>query len=344
MRRKTVNFERTTSRMEENLTQKPLSKEEILAGFANTTFDPHFVDFFYDRYLDEFEVWEDYDNPDEMALKCVKHGLQWYSLYHQIGHHEQWCKAAYGFGCAGVPIDVSLENEIECMAEVTERVEAHSKDLFIATKDSEFTKHFEHIKKQYKQDGIFMLFYSEYAKEFGFDSDMLETVSREAYSYNYAIERMKSTDFAYFYATWGREGAWRIAELRERLQTEGWDEDYVRTYLNQYANGLEEDGEEREHPDVPAFWEEKVIAYMKAWDYSRTENSGIDPEEQRRFINTYIEVYLHASHPENPNAVPWNRFDDFVMDVAKRRFQGEHVDVEPLNAETLKNAIKLYKE
>ena len=66
--------------MEENYTQKSLSKEEILAEFANTGVDARFADFFYDRYLDEFEVWEDYDNPNEMALKCVKHGLTWYSV------------------------------------------------------------------------------------------------------------------------------------------------------------------------------------------------------------------------------------------------------------------------
>ena len=117
--------------MEESPTQKPLSKKEILAEFANTPFDPHYVDFFYDSYLDEFEVWEDYDNPNEMALKCVNNGFVWYALYKQIGHHEQWCNAAYWFGCSGVPIDVSLENEIECMAEVTERVEDNSNDLLL---------------------------------------------------------------------------------------------------------------------------------------------------------------------------------------------------------------------
>jgi len=195
-----VNFKRTTTRMEETSAQKPLSKEEILAEFANTTFDDCFADFFYDRYLDEFEVWEDYDNPNEMALKCVKHGLTWYALYKQIGHHEQWCKAAYEFGCEGVQINVSLENEIECMAEVTERVEYHSKDLFISTKDSEFAKHFDHIKRQYKMDGIFMLFYSEYAEEFGFDRDMLDIVSSRTRAYTDAVERVKNEDYASYYA------------------------------------------------------------------------------------------------------------------------------------------------
>ena len=86
------------------------------------------------------------------------------------------------------------------MAEVTERVESHSKDLFISTKDSEFAKHFDHIKKQYKMDGIFMLFYSEYANEFGLDRDMLDIVSRKTRAYTDAVERVKNEDFASYYA------------------------------------------------------------------------------------------------------------------------------------------------
>ena len=297
--------------MEENSTQKPLSKEEILAEFANTGVDARFADFFSDRYLDEFEVGEDYDNPNEMALKCVKHGLTWYALYKQIGHHEQWCKAAYVFGCEGVQIDVSLENEIECMAEVTERVEYHSKDLFISTKDSEFAKHFDHIKKLYKLDGIFMLFYSEYAKEFGFDRDMLDIVSRKTHAYTDAIERLKSEDFASYYATlvdYNSEQAWIIAELRERLQKEGWDEDYIRTYLHRYADGLEEDGEEREHPDIPAYWEEKVDAFMKGWDYARKHNLDI------KFAERFRDIYLNLAHPDEIPDYPFSETENKAIE------------------------------
>jgi hypothetical protein len=333
-----VNFERTTTRMEETSAQKPLSKEEILAEFANTTFDARFADFFYDRYLDEFEVWEDYDNPNEMALKCVKHGLTWYALYKQIGHHEQWCKAAYEFGCEGVQIVVSLENEIECMAEVTERVESHSKDLFISTKDSEYAKHFEHIKKHYQKDGIFMLFYSEYAKEFGFDRDMLDIVSRKTRAYTDAIERKKNEDFASYYATlvdYNSEQAWELAELRERLKKEGKDELYVDVCLRKTAELVDEYGSE-----IPEHKSKEVKAYMKAWDITRGSDFQESLlEEKKRFIGIYINVYMNAFYPENPKAIPWDRFDDFVLDIAKRQFKGENVDVEPRTLDTLLNAM-----
>ena len=109
-------------------------------------------DFFYDRYLDEFEVWEDYDNPNEMALKCVKHGLTWYALFKQIGHDEQWCKAAHEFGCEAIEIDVSLENEIECMAEVTERVECYSKDLSDLAAIQKVYGNIDEVKQRWAHD------------------------------------------------------------------------------------------------------------------------------------------------------------------------------------------------
>ena len=261
--------------MEKNSTHKLLSKKEILAEFANTAFDAHFADFFYDRFFDEFEVWADYDNPNEMALKCVRHGLTWYALYHQMGHHEQWCKAAYEFGCEGVQSDHSLENEVICMSAIADDLSYNSPEIYEATRGTEYAKHFSHVKESYNKDDVFMRFYSEYVWEFGFDHDILDTVSQQAYSYKYALSEGKTSDFAYFYATWGRYGAWQTAELRERLQEEGWDEDYIRTYLYQYADALEEDGEEREHPDIPAYWEEKVEAFMKGWDYARKHNLDI---------------------------------------------------------------------
>ena len=142
--------------MEETSAQKPLSKEEILAEFANTTFDARFADFFYDRYLDEFEVWEDYDNPNEMALKCVKHGLMWYALYKQIGHHKLWCEEAYSFGCECVEIEISLENEVICMFTIEDNLSCYSPDIYRVTKKAEYVKHLSHIKEAYNKDDVFI--------------------------------------------------------------------------------------------------------------------------------------------------------------------------------------------
>ena len=295
--------------MEENYTQKPLSKEEILAEFANTTFDARLADFFYDRYLDEFEVWEDYDNPNEMALKCVRHGLMWYALYKQIGHHKLWCEEAYSFGCEWVEIEISLENEVICMFTIEDNLSCYSPDIYRVTKKAEYVKHLSHIKEAYNKDDVFMRFYSEFVfGEFGFDHDILDFVSQRAYRYNYAITEGKTSDFAYFYATWGRCGAWQTAELRERLQKEGWDEDYIRTYLYCYADGLEEGGEEREHPDIPAYWEEKVDAFMKGWDYARKHNLDI------KFAERFRDIYLNLAHPDEIPDYPFSETENKAIE------------------------------
>lgn len=327
----------------EFIPQPMLSKEDVLAEYAKNGLDPHFAEVFYRKYVNEYDTWEDYENASDKALRCVKNGFKWFVLFQEIGHSDLWCEKAYCFGCEWIEIEISLDNEIICMREITESLSYDSPEVFQATKETEFEKHFHHIRKAYGKDDVFMHYYTKYHSEFGFDKDMLEIVSLWTNRYNHAVSKGKSKDFAAFYSTCGDTGAWRIAELREKLQKEGWDTDYVELYIIKYAAGLSEDGEEREYPDIPAYWEEKVIAFMKAWDYTRKDDSGITPGERQRFIDIYIEVYLHASHPENPKAIPWNRFDEFVLDIAKRRFNGEKVEVEPLTWESLMNAMEIYK-
>ena len=79
---------------------------------------------------------------------------------------------------------------------------------------------------------------------------------------------------------------------------------------------------------------------MKAWDITRGSDFQESLlEEKKRFIGIYINVYMNALYPENPKAIPWDRFDDFVLDIAKRQFKGENVDVEPRTLDTLLNAM-----
>ena len=330
--------------MEEEFTPQPkLSREEVLAEYVKTGLDMKFADRFQEKYLEEYDAWSDYDNASDSAMKCLKNGFKWYVQYHQNGHDETWCEGAYRFGCDWIEYDFSLENEIACMEWICEELSYESLDFFNETKETEFAKHFSFVEKEFSRGKTFMRFYAEYVDDNGFNQDMLSIVSNETAYYEEAIRRGKSEDFAYFYATWGRSGAWRIAELRDRLQAEGKDDDYIRTYLYMYADGLEEDGAERKHPDVPALWEEKVDAGMKAWDYARKEDSGIALKDRPLFVKIYIDVYIQASRPENPKAIPWDRFDDFVMDIALRRYKGENAEIEPRTLEGLLYAIERYK-
>lgn len=328
--------------MEKVFTPQPkLGKKEVFAEYVKTGLDIKFADIFYEKYLKEYILYSKFYNASDMALRNSKNGIKWYALYHQNGHCEEWCDMAYRYGCDGIERDFSLENVISCIGWVCEELEDYSSDLYDATKETELAKHFNYVEKAFEKDKVFMRFYVEYANEFGFDHRMLSTVSQQAASYDEAIQRGKSEDFAYFYATYNGYEPWRIAELRERLQKEGRDKYYILLYLNKYAEGLEKDGEGRKLPNAPAPWEEEVAAYMKGWEYANKEESGIsDVNERQRFVDVYEKTFYEAKHPVNPAAILWDRFDDFVLDIALRRFHGEFVEVEPFDPDAIRELIK----
>ena len=135
----------------------------------------------------------------------------------------------------------------------------------------------------------------------------------------------------------------RIKRQRALLKKEGWDKLYIDVYMDKYEEGLLEDGEEREHPDIPTYWETKVIAYMKAWDYVRNSEIKGDYKEKTRFIDIYMNEYLNASFPDHPEKIPWDRFEEYVMDRALKRFRGESVEMEPLDLDELREMEKEQK-
>ena len=291
--------------MEETFTPQPkLSKEEVLAEYANTGLDMQYADAFWQQYSSTFdrvseEMPEDEDNSD-YALDTTKRGIPWYILYKNIGHPEKWCQMAWNFGAYEDGKTNALKDIADCLWEII-------RDRFI-DKDPDFEqelrRHCNFIGKQFGKSDIYMRFFYEWYKDMSGGSEMLVHFDQMENAYNDAISKGKSEDFAYFYATWGWSGAWRIAELREKLQKEGWDKDYIQTYLYQYADGLEEDGEEREHPDIPAYWEEKVDALMMGWNYARKH--GLD----NKFAERFRDIYLNLSHPDEMPDSPLSDVED----------------------------------
>lgn len=291
--------------MKEKFTPQPkLSKEEVLAEYAKTGLDMQHADAFWQQYSSTYdrvseEMPEDEDN-SVYALDTTKRGIPWYILYKNIGHPEKWCQMAWNFGAYEDGKTNALKDIADCLWEII-------RDRFI-DKDPDFEqelrRHCNFIGKQFGKSDIYMRFFYEWYKDMSGGSEMLDHFDQMENAYNDAISKGKSEDFAYFYATWGRSGAWRIAELREKLQKEGWDKDYIQTYLYQYADGLEEDGEEREHPDIPAYWEEKVDAIMMGWDYARKH--GLD----NKFAERFRDIYLNLSHPDEMPDYPFSEVED----------------------------------
>lgn len=288
--------------MEETFTPQPkLSKEEVLAEYAKTGLDMQYADAFWQQYSTTYDrgAEEEEDNSD-YALDTTKQGFPWYILYKNIGHPEKWCQMAWNFGAYENGKTDSLKDIADCLWEII-------RDRFIERDpdfEQELRRHCDFIGRQFGKSDIYMRFFYEWYKDMSGGSEMLDHFDQMEHIYNDAISKGKSEDFAYFYATWGRSGAWRIAKLREKLHDEGWDEDYIRTYLYQYADGLEADGEEREHPDIPAYWEEKVDALMKGWDYARKH--GLDHD----FAEKFRDIYLNLSHPDEMPDYPFSEVED----------------------------------
>ena len=279
--------------MKEVFTPQPkLSKEAVLAEYSKTGFGPEYAEAFWQQYSDTSDrasegMPEDEDNSD-YALNTTKQGIPWYILYKNIGHPEIWCQMAWNFGAFEDANTDSLKDIADCLWEIARvRFIEHDPDF-----EQELKRHCDYIGKQFGKSDLYMRFFYEGYENMDGGSEMLDHFRDMENAYNDAISQGKSEDFAYFYARWGRYGAWRIAELREKLHKEGWDEDYIRVYLNEYANGLENNGEEREHPDIPAWWEEKVDALMMGWDYAR--KNGLD----KTFAIRFRDVYLNLAHPD----------------------------------------------
>ncbi len=328
--------------MEERYTPQPkLGKEVVLAEYAKTGLNMQYAEFFWQQYSATYdrvseEMPEDEDNSD-YALDTTKRGIPWYILYKNIGHPEKWCQMAWDFGAYEDGKTDSLKDMADCLwMIIRDRFIEHDTDF-----EQELRRHCDFIGERFGKSRIYMRFFYEWYEDLSGGSEMLDHFRDMEFRYNDAISKGKSEDFAYFYATWGRSEAWRIAELRERLKEEGRDEDYIRTYLYHYADALEEDGEERKHPDIPAYWEEKVNAYMKGWEYTQGSGKSFSPKEMEKFISIYVDVYLQASHPNNPNAIPWDRFDEFVLDISERRFRGDNVEIEPWDPELIQELMRM---
>lgn len=343
--------------MEEEFTPQPkLSRDEVLAEYAKTGLDQRYSQFFWEKYSAKYdslseELPYEEDNSD-YALSVAKDGIPWYILYHEIGHPEDWCEKAWNYG-AYTPGAIDFVDVADCLWEVfsesyKEAVESRE-DGAVERVNAELRKNCDYIGKRFDKSPVYMRFFYDWYEDMSGGTDKLDYFKEMEDSYNLAIRKGKKEDFAFYYAQKcisldSAPDAWRLAELKEKLEKEGKDSFYVGLYLQKYSEGLMEDGEEREHPDIPTRWEEKVIAYMKGWEYTQGDGKSFSPKEMDKFIRIYMEVYLQASHPNNPKAIPWDRFDDFVLDIAERRYRGENAEIEPWDPELFMELMKMNKK
>lgn len=337
--------------MKEDVIYQPkLSRESALVEYTKTGLKSDYNEVFwqkysslYDKYLKD--KWEEGSISDD-ALCTTIDGMQWYVRYREIGHPEDWCLKAWDYGAYEAGKEYELSDYAYCLLYVygdrwLEASRSNDNTAVLRVK-KELKKHCDFIGLEFGKSSIYCRFFYEWFEDIpgGSIEMLLERLDSMERAYFYAIEKGKSEDFAYYYATEDTPDNWRFAELRDSLLKEGRDEAYVDEYLYRYEVGLLEDGEEREHPDHPTSWEIKVMAYMKAWDYVRNSEINWDYKEKTRFIDIYMNEYLNASSPDHPERIPWDRFEEYVMDRALKRFRGDPVEMEPLDLDELREMEK----
>lgn len=246
-----------------------------------------------------------------------------------------WCQVAWNFGRLEPNQEITIEMDADCLKKA---YELHWKESHDEAK-CELERHCIFVAKKFNKSSIFMRFYREWNEGLSGGSDMLSHFDEMELSYNDAISKGKDDDFAYYYATgeWDLPTNWRMAETREKLKTLGWDEGYIFEYLEKYRDGIYNNGIERSHPDIPTDWEVNIIAYMNGWDYARKNNLD------KHFVDVYQNVYLNAYYADNPEVIPWDRFDAFVLDIALRRYKGEDAEIEPYDPELIEERIRSYR-
>lgn len=316
--------------------QSRFSKEVLLSKYNEEGFPMEYADFFWKKYCEVYDEIGDFEDCSDEAFRQVREGLDWYILYKKIGHPESWCQIAWSFGREYNNPNVILEAVADCLQEVYGALWKE----FPEDANRELERHCGFVAKEFNKSPIFMRFFHEWNEGLVGGSDMLPHFDEMEQAYAYAQSKGKDDDFAYYYAT--SEGDdpsanWRISEAREKLKTLGWDEGYIFEYLEKYRDGIYNNGIERSHPDIPTDWEVNIIAYMNGWDYAR--NNNLD----KHFVDVYQNVYLNAYHADNPEVIPWNRFDAFVLDIALRRYKGEDAEIEPYDPELIEERIRSYR-
>lgn len=146
-----------------------------------------------------------------------------------------------------------------------------------------------------------------------------ETAKEYSELYKQQIAAGKSEVYAHQYADFMSEGMYvqeyceKYAYAYDKALSEGKDETYANLFADKYGSAFVDYGE-REKKEIPEYWEEEVFAYMNGWEYARQNKL---PDE---FIRIYVIEYLGAVYPDEPNRIPRDRLEAYVLDKALEEY------------------------
>ena len=289
--------------------QSKLPESEVIAKYNDLGLPKEYVSFFVDEYNRCYDSVPDEENSSDLALESATGALKWYILYKRLGNSEKWCKAAAEFGLSSFRDTDDIEDIVDCLQEVYH-------DCYDLSNNSDLEIQCSFITDFLGKSQVFKRFFMDNFTEMVLARNPIKLADEKESIYKAAIDKGKSEEFAYNYA-WSPNPClyWEKEEIREKLVQEGRNQDYIEEYLMVYESEISYQEE--------SYFTELIDGHMKGWEYCKEQ--GLDS----RFVEIYKQVYLEAKHPVIPARIPKTGFDDFVLDIALRRYNGEQVDVEP---------------
>lgn len=282
-------------------TQK-IDGELLCKAFTELNIDKEYFSLFAQRANECFaDLESDCSEPDndEYSINQAKEFIILYSTEMAKGHCHQW---AYTFAR-----NIFEDKEVACR----EAYNAIEDPLLAAT---ELTIHATSLNSNPR----FIEYYKvAFLNCYGSNTEQIAldyTVQFEK-----AIQDGKTEIYAHRFADLYAEDHWDInycvkyAEKYDECITNGKDEEYAKLYADKYGDGFCNYGE-REDANIPEFWEEKVIGYMKGWEYARANNL------KTNFADLYENIYLNAVYSDTPEKTPWDRLDEYVLEETLKKY------------------------
>ena len=295
--------------------KKPHTKDELVDLYSKMKYPmEYFVKFesnYQKHYLMNYSDMKDYEDDDfeddesigGVALQYASEYMNKFMAQLNSGHSEEWAHL----------VAESYEDDDELIVEnayssmFLKLAELAKQDLRLHCKslggDEFFEKHYLFLFETGEGWNNPREVAAEYSRIY---KQQITDGKSEIYAHEYANLKSKNV-FVEIYCD-------KYAYAYDKALLEGKSNEYAELFADMYGDGAANYGE-REHRDIPEFWEEKVFAYMKGWEYA-TNNNLSD-----KFIGLYQNVYMNSIYTDEPGEIPWDRLDEYVLEEALKRYE-----------------------
>ena len=295
--------------------KKPHTKYELVDLYSQMEYPmEYFVKFeanyqkHYSMLYSEMKDYEDDDSEDDetiggVALQYASEYVNKFMAQLNMGHSEKWAHLV----AESVEFDEDQTVEEAYSSMFLEFRELANQDIRLHCKsldgDEFFEKHYLFLFESRETWNNPREEAAEYSRIY---KQQIANGKSEIYAHEYAY-LMSKNDFVEIYCD-------KYAYAYDKALSDGKSKDYAILFAEMYGDGAA-NHEEREHRDIPEFWEEEIFAHMKGWEYA-TNNDLSD-----KFVVIYKNVYMNAIYADEPDKIPWDRLDEYVLEEALKRYK-----------------------